>query len=137
MATIREAAKKVAKERDAAGCRRVKSGERRPGERAMRAEEGRVGDSPHKHLECDTLVSSTHIKAVGCGVRRPPISRRPTSAPLVMAATTERRLFVALFDFPFTEIAFTYAPRTEIKQIRKCLRRPPAGHPMPVATLSS
>jgi len=60
----------VAKERDAAdvGCRRVKSGERRPGERAMRAEEGRVGDSPHKHLECDTLVSGTHIKALG--VRR-------------------------------------------------------------------
>lgn len=26
---------------------------------------GEVKDSPHKHLECDTLVSGTHIKALG------------------------------------------------------------------------
>lgn len=30
-------------------------------------------------------------------------------------------LFVALFDFTFTEIAFTYALRTKIKQISKCI----------------
>lgn len=33
-------------------------------------------------------------------------------------------LFVALFDFLFTEIAFTYALRTKIKQISKCLSPP-------------
>lgn len=26
---------------------------------------GGVKDSPHKHLECDTLVSGTHIKELG------------------------------------------------------------------------
>lgn len=101
-------------------------------------EEGRGGgragvkDTAHKHLECDTLVSSTHIKALGREGVCDLTPAQPTSTPPEMAAAAatgkERRLFVALFDFVFTEIAFTYAPRTEIKQIRKCLRhsrRPP------------
>lgn len=47
------------------------------------------------------------------------IPTRPTSTPLEMTAT--EKAFVALFDFVFTKIAFTYAPRTKIKQIRKCV----------------
>lgn len=38
--------------------------EERKGEPGKR----KVRDSPHKRLECDTLVSSTHIKVMmGCG----------------------------------------------------------------------
>lgn len=47
------------------------------------------------------------------------IPTRPTSTPLEMTAT--EKAFVTLFDFVFTKIAFTYAPRTKIKQIRKCV----------------
>lgn len=105
--------------------RERKSEKRRPGKKTVERE---VRDSPHKHLECDTLVSSTHIKVMGCGGA---ISRQTGPANFGSSRDgggKERRLFVALFDFAFTEIAFTYAPRTEIKQIRKCLqrsRRPP------------
>lgn len=68
-----------------------------------------------------------------------------TSAPLEMTAvvmavvtTVTGKAFVALFDSVFTEIAFTYAPRTKIKQIRKCLQysQRPSGRAMR-PTLSS
>lgn len=84
-----------------------------------------VKNSSHKHLECDTLVEHIHQSVrVQWGSA---ISRRPDQLRLLLRWWRrwwwqERRLFVALFDSVFTEIAFTYAPCTEIKQIRKCLR---------------
>lgn len=54
-----------------------------------------------------------------CRVRIDQSDRRPPFfAPW---ANFDFSLFVALFDFTFTEIAFTYAPWTKIKQISKCL----------------
>lgn len=104
-------------------------GRLRESARELRKGEGK--NSSHEHLKCDTLVSSIYIKARACRARNL-TPCRSTLVPLEMATRRrrqqrrrwqERRLFVALFDLVFTEIAFIYAPRTKIKQIWKCLRQ--------------
>lgn len=64
----------------------------------------------HKHFERDVMVSSTHTS-----------KGSPEGSFLTRWRNFDSSLFVALFDFVFTEIAFTYALRTKIKQISKCL----------------